>query len=97
MEIEGQKQVSEVVVEKGAVKGVVVAPSAAGTGIRTGININKATAEELDVLPGIGPAIAKRIIEYREKNGGFLNTEEIKLVSGIGEKLFEKIKDKITI
>lgn len=66
-----------------------------GTGI--GININKAGLEELDRLPGIGPAIAERIIEYRNKNGGFMDVAEIKLVSGIGEKLFEKIKDKISI
>ena len=93
MEIRGQKQVSEVVVERGEIKGVMQAPT--GTGI--GININTATAEELDKLPGIGPAIAGRIIDYRNKNGGFMNVAEIKLVSGIGEKLFEKIKDKISL
>lgn len=61
------------------------------------ININTAGVEELDKLVGIGPAMAGRIIEYREKNGGFKDINEIKLVSGIGDKLFEKIKDKISI
>ncbi|MCX6726877.1 MAG: helix-hairpin-helix domain-containing protein [Candidatus Shapirobacteria bacterium] len=59
------------------------------------ISLNKATAEELDKLPGVGPAIAGKIIDYRDKNGGFKNVEEIKLVSGIGDKMYEKIKDLI--
>jgi len=61
------------------------------------ININQATLEELDSLPGIGPAYGERIIEYREKNGGFKSIEEIMDVQGIGPKTFEKIKDQITV
>lgn len=61
------------------------------------ININTATQSELETLPGIGPAFAQRIIEYREAHSGFKNIEEIKQVSGIGEKTFEKMKEKITI
>jgi len=61
------------------------------------VNINTATAEELDTLPGIGPAIAQRIIEYRQANGTFQSIEEIKNVSGIGDKLFERLKDLITV
>jgi competence protein ComEA len=61
------------------------------------ININTAGIEELDRLSGVGPAIAQRIIDYREKNDGFRDINEIKLVSGIGESLFEKIKDQIGI
>jgi len=61
------------------------------------VNINTATAEELDTLPGIGPAIAQRIIEYRQANGPFQSIEEIKNVSGIGDKLFERLKDLITV
>lgn len=61
------------------------------------ININIADLEDLDKLSGVGPSVAQKIIDYREKNGGFKNIEEIKLVSGIGEKLFEKIKDQIEI
>jgi len=59
------------------------------------VRINSATVEQLDTLSGVGPSIAKKIIDYRTKNGGFKNIEELKLVSGIGDKLFEEIKDGI--
>ena len=61
------------------------------------IDINTAGVTELDKLTGIGPALAQRIIDYREKNGGFKDVNEIKMVSGIGDKLFEKIKDEMGI
>jgi len=61
------------------------------------IRLNTATVEQLDTLSGIGPALAGRIIDYREKNGGFKDVNELKLVSGIGDKLFEKIKDEIAL
>lgn len=60
-------------------------------------NINTAGKDELVGLPGIGPVYAQRIIEYREKTGGFKTVEEIMNIKGIGEKRFEKLKDKITI
>jgi len=61
------------------------------------ININTASQKELEELPGIGPALAQRIIDYREKNGYFSTIEDIKKVSGIGDKRFEAIKDSITV
>lgn len=61
------------------------------------ININTATLEELKKLPRIGDALAKRIIEYRNKNGPFKRIEDLKNVSGIGDKMFENIKDMISI
>ena len=61
------------------------------------ININTATEEELDTLPGIGPSTAAKIIDYRKENGKFKNIEEIKEVSGIGDAKYEKIKDLIGI
>lgn len=61
------------------------------------ININTATLEQLDSLPGVGPAIAQRIIDYRESMGGFKTVEEITQVSGIGEATLAKIKDLITV
>jgi competence protein ComEA len=61
------------------------------------INLNTATLEQLDQLPGIGPAIAQRIIDYREQSGSFKTIEEITEVSGIGEATFNKIKDLITV
>ncbi|MFQ5398458.1 MAG: helix-hairpin-helix domain-containing protein [Anaerolineae bacterium] len=61
------------------------------------ININTATAEELDTLPGIGPSTAQKILDYRDENGPFAAIEDIMKVSGIGEAKFNKIKDLITI
>lgn len=61
------------------------------------LNINTATAEQLTALPGIGDAKAASIVEYRLKIGKFTAIEELMNVSGIGEAMFEKIKDKITV
>lgn len=61
------------------------------------INLNKATAEELMTLPGIGESRALDIIRYREENGGFGTIEDIMQVSGIKEAVFDKIKDKIEV
>jgi len=61
------------------------------------INLNDATEEDLQKLEGIGPAMAKKIIAYREENGYFGAIEEIRNVSGIGEAKYNKIKDFITI
>ena len=61
------------------------------------IYLNSATMEEIQSLPGIGESKAKAIIKYREENGSFNNVEDIKNVSGIGDSLFEKIKDYITL
>ena len=59
------------------------------------ININYATFEEFQLLNGIGPSMAQKIIDYREENGFFNSIEDIKNVSGIGEAKFNKIKDDI--
>lgn len=61
------------------------------------IRINTASLEDLDLLNGVGPSIAQRIIDYRTENGGFKSIEEIKLVPGIGDKMFEKIKNDIQL
>jgi len=61
------------------------------------VNINKATQTELETLPGIGPAMALRIIEHREENGKFENIEDIKNVKGIGDAKFENIKNNICV
>ena len=81
-------------------------PAAGGTGASgsgTGgsgsalVNINTATAEELDELPGVGPATAQAIIDERESNGAFTSIEDLMRVSGIGEKKFEKLASSICV
>lgn len=61
------------------------------------VNINTADKNALDTLPGVGPALAERIIEYRQANGSFSEIEGLRKVSGFGGSKFEKVKDKITI
>ena len=60
------------------------------------VDINRADAAQLDTLPGIGPALSQRIIEYRQQNGRFETVEELVNVKGIGEKTLEKLKPYIT-
>jgi competence protein ComEA len=64
---------------------------------RGSININRATASELDSLDGIGPVIAKRIIAYRTTNGAFVAIEDLLKVSGIGDAKFAQFKEKIRV
>ena len=76
----------------GAASGSDVGASSSGV-----ININTATAEELDSLPGIGPSTAAAIVEDRERNGPFAGPEDLMRVSGIGEGKFSKLKDQIRV
>lgn len=61
------------------------------------IDINRADAEQLTALPGIGEVLAGRIVAYREENGSFLSTQELQNVEGIGEKRLDAILDLITV
>jgi len=61
------------------------------------VNLNTAPTEQLERLPGVGPKTAARIIEYRQKNGGFKKIEELMNVRGIGEKAFLKMKPQLTV
>ena len=61
------------------------------------INLNTATEKELQELPGIGPAMSARIVEYRESKGAFQSIDDIKKVRGIGASKFEKLKDRVTL
>jgi competence protein ComEA len=61
------------------------------------VNLNTASAEQLATIPGVGPKMAERIVDYRQKNGGFKKVEDLMNVSGVGEKSFLKIKPLITV
>jgi competence protein ComEA len=69
-------------------------PAAAAPAV---VNLNTATATQIATLPGVGEKAAQRIVEYREKNGGFKKIEELMNVKGIGEKSFLKLKPLITV
>jgi competence protein ComEA len=98
MELRDQQQVY--VPRRGEAVPAVVPPGGADPGGASAggpININTATIEELDALPGVGPAIAGRIVDYREAYGPFTTIEEITNVRGIGPATFEEIKERIAV
>jgi competence protein ComEA len=70
------------------------APAAAA---KAAVNLNTATIDQLEELPGVGRATAQRILEYRQKSGGFKKIEELMNVKGIGEKSFLKLKPLIVV
>ena len=72
-------------------------PSSATGASSNKVNINTASASELVSLDGVGESTAAKIIAYRQSNGSFASIEDIKKVSGIGDKKFEAIKDRITV
>jgi competence protein ComEA len=61
------------------------------------LNLNTATVRELEALPGVGPALARRIVEFREKKGGFRRVEELLAVPGISERRFRILKDRLVV
>ena len=61
------------------------------------INLNTATLRELETLPGIGPALARRIVEFREKRHGFRRVEELLAIPGISEKKWKAIREKVEV
>jgi competence protein ComEA len=72
-------------------------PSRPAPATATLVNVNTATMAQLETLPGIGAKTAQRIIEHRQKNGGFKKIEELMNVRGVGEKSFLKLKPLITV
>ncbi len=82
------------------VNGFVMAQTAVPSTQDTGkvlVNINTAGQTELERLPGIGPSLAKKILEFRQKNGAFKNPSDLTAVQGIGEKKYEQIKSMVTV
>lgn len=75
----------------------VLAQKANPTGTPEKVSLNSATVEQLQSIPGIGPVAAKNIVEHRTKVGKFNKIEEIINVKGIGEKKFQKIKDRLAL
>ncbi len=73
------------------------ASSRASAGPAAPVNLNTASQAQLESLPGIGASTAKRILEYRQKNGSFKKIEELMNVKGIGEKSFLKLKPHVTV
>ncbi|WP_105200696.1 MULTISPECIES: ComEA family DNA-binding protein [unclassified Pseudoalteromonas] len=72
-------------------------PSKSEASSHAKVSLNQATAEQLQTLPGIGPAKAKAIIDYRDKNGGFKSIEQLDDVPGIGERLMAELKEKVSL
>lgn len=76
----------------------LAAPAAeAQASVQSSVNLNKASAEELMTLKGIGPKTAERIIAYRQEQGPFQTVDQLVMVKGIGNAKFEKLKDRITV
>lgn len=71
--------------------------ASSGAGPPGRVSLNSATAAELDALPGIGPALAQRIIAFREEHGGFRTVRDLLKVPGIGPSKFESLEDLVTV
>jgi len=78
-------------------KSAAARPAAKSAAPSAPVNINTATQEQLETLPGLGAKVAQRIIEYRQKNGNFKKVEDLMNVKGIGEKSFLKLKPMLTV
>lgn len=77
---------------------VVGGPPEAQVGGTSGpLNLNAATAEQLDALPGVGPVLARRIVDYRDAHGGFGSVDELRHVDGIGSSRFEDLRELVTV
>ena len=75
------------------------APGTAAGGTPPGakINLNTATVNQLDALPGVGPVMAQRLVEYRQQHGGFHAVADLRRVEGIGDTRFERLKDLVEV
>jgi len=98
-----QKAIDEVATASDLSQQPVISSSSSSAGVSSPIqtssriNLNTATAAQLDSLPGIGPAIAQRIVTYRSQKGGFKKVDDLLNVSGIGPAIMSKIKDQVEV
>jgi competence protein ComEA len=76
---------------------VFAADSPAASSVVSTIHLNQASAEELQVLPGVGPALSERIIVYRDEHGPFKTIDQLTEVKGIGQAKLAKLKDRLTV
>ena len=94
---DGQQVIVPRTAETGAGGGAGTVPAAPGTAPGGLINVNTATATDLEELPGIGPVLAEAIVAFREENGPFTSVDQLEDVSGIGPVTLEEIRDLVTV
>jgi competence protein ComEA len=76
---------------------VIPAPGPASTSAPPILDLNAATAEQLDALPGVGPVLAQRIVDFRTEHGRFTSVDELQQVTGIGSRKFADLRDKVRV
>jgi competence protein ComEA len=72
-------------------------PAAGGPSAGGPVNLNTATLEQLQTLPGVGPVLAQRIIDYRDQHGGFASVADLQKVSGVGDTRYNDLKNRVTV
>ena len=77
--------------------GVAAGPGASGTSAGGPVNLNTATLEQLQTLPGVGPVLAQRILDYRDQHGGFATVADLQKVTGIGASKYNDLKNRVTV